>query len=121
MLTYLLYDDTVLTCYCSMCHCLPNLCCKQKAYQLSTAYMPVPLSVNDMEVDDMYVLAGRSILSIGGAVQGHKFRLATSHLESPCSHNQMFSKERVAQCKEVCCLSQHTIANVQHNVSMGTH
>lgn len=43
---------------------------------------------------------GRSILSIGGAVQGHKFRLATSHLESPCGHNQMFSKERVAQCKE---------------------
>ena len=121
MLTYLHYDNIVLTCYHSMLHCLPNLCCKQEAYQLSTAYMSVPLSMNGIKVDDMYVVAGRSILSIGGAVQGHKFRLATSHLESPCGHNQMFSKERVAQCKEACSLSQHTIANVQHNVSMGMH
>lgn len=43
---------------------------------------------------------GRGVLSIAGAVQGIKFRIATSHLESPCGHNQLFSKERVAQCKE---------------------
>ncbi len=45
---------------------------------------------------------GRGVLSVAGAVQGIKLRIATSHLESPCGHNQMFSKERVAQCEEVC-------------------
>lgn len=45
---------------------------------------------------------GRGVLSVAGTVQGIKLRIATSHLESPCGHNQMFSKERVAQCKEVC-------------------
>ncbi|KAL0023025.1 hypothetical protein WJX79_000732 [Trebouxia sp. C0005] len=43
---------------------------------------------------------GRGVLSVAGAVQGIKVRIATSHLESPCGHNKMFSKERVAQCKE---------------------
>ncbi|KAL3149297.1 hypothetical protein ABBQ32_002110 [Trebouxia sp. C0010 RCD-2024] len=43
---------------------------------------------------------GRSVLSIQGTVHGCSFRVATSHLESPCGHNQMFSKERVLQCNE---------------------
>ena len=46
------------------------------------------------------MLAGRSVLSIRGVLQGCSFRVATSHLESPCGYNQMFSKERVLQCSE---------------------
>ena len=46
------------------------------------------------------MLAGRSVLSIKGAIQGCSFRVATSHLESPLGHNQTFSKERVLQCSE---------------------
>ena len=46
------------------------------------------------------MLAGRSVLSIKGAVQGCNLRVATSHLESPCGYNKMFSKERVLQCSE---------------------
>lgn len=48
----------------------------------------------------LLMLAGRSVLSIRGAVQGCSFTVATSHLESPCGPKQMFSKERVLQCSE---------------------
>ena len=45
--------------------------------------------------------AGRSVLCIAGTVQGHKVAVATSHLESPCGSNQMYSKERKAQLRHV--------------------
>ena len=32
---------------------------------------------------------------------GRGVRVATSHLESPCGWNQLYSKQRVAQCKQV--------------------
>lgn len=43
---------------------------------------------------------GRNVLSITGTVGGHKVTVATSHLESPLGYDMMFSKQRVAQCKE---------------------
>lgn len=57
------------------------------------------------------MLAGRSVLSIRGVLHGCSFRVATSHLESPCGHNQMFTKERVLQCSEASVLpALHCIA-----------
>lgn len=47
------------------------------------------------------LLAGRSVLAIAGTVQGHRVLVATSHLESPCGSNQMYSKERKAQFRDV--------------------
>ena len=37
---------------------------------------------------------------------GQGVRVATSHLESPCGWNQLYSKQRVAQCKQVRALRQ---------------
>ena len=60
--------------------------------------------------------AGRTVLCIAGTVQGHKIAVATSHLESPCGSNQMYSKERKAQLRHVspcsCIKLEFAIANV---------
>lgn len=68
----------------------------------------LPAALGQRAILSMF--AGRSVLSIRGAVQGCRFRVATSHLESPCGHNQMFSKERVLQCSEASLLCLHCTA-----------
>ncbi|KAK9835980.1 hypothetical protein WJX81_003455 [Elliptochloris bilobata] len=57
---------------------------------------PQPARLHDFSNSVM----GRGLQEVGGEVCGRGVRVATTHLESPCGWNQLYSKPRVAQCKE---------------------
>lgn len=49
----------------------------------------------------MPFLAGRDLKCVSATVGGVPLRFATTHLESPLRWDQLFSTQRVAQCKQV--------------------